>query len=294
MKGMIQEFRTRVTPTNGPESLTVDYEVVLDGTSHRLVQGCGLMLRYVGSPRCRHCGASIEPRQGREYCYDCFTGLARCDLCVMSPDRCHFHEGTCREPDWGETFCMQPHTVYLALSHVPKVGITRAGREWYRWADQGAHRALKLIDVPSRRMAGVLEAHLAHSLTDRTDWRKLVMGLRGDYDLLRLARSLQDRLGGFEAFASEQISSDEVVGTRWSDAQEETQLAYPVGEFSPAQKLKLDPEHPDLSDNLNGVIGGYLLLSQGVIAMSTLVRGDVELEVNDGVVLKEKPQMTLF
>jgi hypothetical protein len=26
------------------------------------------------------------------------TKLAQCDLCIMSPERCHYDAGTCREP----------------------------------------------------------------------------------------------------------------------------------------------------------------------------------------------------
>ena len=169
MQGRIERFDTKLVD-HGPDRLTVSYSVQLDDLKVAVKPGQGWTLRWCGGARCRQCRVEITSQ--REYCYHCFTSLARCDLCVMSPDRCHHHEGTCREPEWGDAFCMRPHTVYLALSSVPKVGITRQGRERRRWADQGAYRALPLMQVPSRRLAGVLERACARWVTDRTDWRR--------------------------------------------------------------------------------------------------------------------------
>ncbi|NJN51069.1 MAG: DUF2797 domain-containing protein [Gammaproteobacteria bacterium] len=82
----------------------------------------GVWLRIAGRERitCAHCGSDTPKGYGGGYCYRCFTTLARCDLCVVSPDRCHYSRGTCREPAWGEAFCMRPHLVYLANSGAPR------------------------------------------------------------------------------------------------------------------------------------------------------------------------------
>ena len=58
--------------------------------------GGGVRIEYLGRVRCMHCGRRSPKSYGNGYCYPCFTTLARCDLCVMSPDRCHYHLGTCR------------------------------------------------------------------------------------------------------------------------------------------------------------------------------------------------------
>ena len=113
----------------------------------------------------------------------------------MRPNRCHHHKGTCREPEWRDSFCMQPHLVYPALAHTPRVGITRAGREWGRWVAQGAHKALRLMTVPTRRLAGLVERDLSQWITDRADWRKLVAGQRGDVHLLNWPRFKAANLG---------------------------------------------------------------------------------------------------
>ncbi|NKB97662.1 MAG: DUF2797 domain-containing protein [Pseudomonadales bacterium] len=292
MKGMIQGFTTEIEASNDAE-VTVSYSVRLAEQEYTLKGGEGLTFQYVGGANCKHCGVLITAA-GRDYCFDCFRTLARCDLCVMSPNRCHHHKGTCREPDWGDSFCMQPHVVYLALAHVPKVGITRAGREWYRWSDQGAHKALRLMTVPTRRMAGVVEAHLSQWITDRTDWRKLVTGQRGDFSLTELAVDLMQRTPDLGQFRSDQISDAEVDGAVWEIDPRETNLSYPVQDFSPAEQLRVDSAQEVIADNLQGVIGGYLLLSRGVMSMQSLSRGDIQLELGDPVVLEERPQMSLF
>ena len=125
--------------------------------------------------------------------------LARCDLCFVSPERCHYHVGTCREPEWAEGVCWQPHTVYLALSSGPKVGITRAGREWRRWVDQGAVIARPLARVASRRLAGLLESFLKRWVADATDWRRLVRGERKLVSLEELSRQLSVQAQQFVA-----------------------------------------------------------------------------------------------
>ena len=89
--------------------------------------GEGLRIDYSGEIRCIHCDRKTSKSFNQGYCYPCFTRLAQCDSCIVSPEKCHYHAGTCREPEWGESFCMQPHLVYLAKSTGPKVGITRRG-----------------------------------------------------------------------------------------------------------------------------------------------------------------------
>ena len=293
MRGIVQEIRTQVSHELGSK-LGVSYDVILDGAAYDLSAWQGLILRRVGERLCKHCNAPLGPSgsaQGREYCYDCFTSLARCDLCIVSPDRCHFHKGTCREPDWAEDFCMQPHTVYLALSHAPKVGITRQGREYYRWANQGAARAIKLVSTPTRRMAGVIETYLSQWITDRTDWRKLVTGQQRDFDLVALASDLRRKSKSFADFESDQIPGHEAKTCLWLEEESEYHLDYPVTSFAPAEQIRIEQ---NFEDRLLGVIGGYLLFSQGVIATANLTCGDIEIERKDDVVLQEKPQMSLF
>ncbi len=115
----------------------------------------GLEIIFNERVTCCACGADTRKSYADGFCYGCFRRLARCDLCVVEPVRCHFAQGTCREPEWGERFCMQPHLVYLANSSGAKVGITtcrpagaalaRSGRRprgwWWQRRPPGTWRA---------------------------------------------------------------------------------------------------------------------------------------------------------
>ena len=100
--------------------------------------GKSLRLEFLGAIHCTHCGRKTKSSYSQGYCYPCMQKLAQCDICIMSPERCHYEAGTCREPSWGEQFCMTDHIVYLANSSGIKVGITRATQIPTRWIDQGA------------------------------------------------------------------------------------------------------------------------------------------------------------
>ena len=87
--------------------------------------GTKLSLRFNGEINCINCGRKTNKSFQQGYCYPCMQQLARCDICILKPELCHFHKGTCREPEWGRENCMIDHFVYLAVSSGLKVGITR-------------------------------------------------------------------------------------------------------------------------------------------------------------------------
>jgi hypothetical protein len=130
-----------------------------------------LSLRTTGRISCIHCARVTNKSFNQGYCYPCFQKLAQCDSCIMSPEKCHYDQGTCREPVWGDYFCMQDHIVYLANSSGLKVGITRASQLPTRWIDQGASQGLAVIRVRTRQQAGFCEAMFRQHVSDRTNWR---------------------------------------------------------------------------------------------------------------------------
>lgn len=73
-------------------------------------------LEWDGGINCVSCGRKTRKSFSQGYCYPCFQRLAQCDSCIVKPEQCHYHLGTCREPEWGETHCFIPHYVYLANS----------------------------------------------------------------------------------------------------------------------------------------------------------------------------------
>ena len=231
--------------------------------------GRWLRVESQGRITCQHCGARTRRSYAQGYCYRCFTTLARCDLCVMSPDRCHYDQGTCREPDWADGFCMMPHTVYVAVTSGPKVGITRSGREFERWADQGAQSAMRLLDAPTRKAAGIAEATLARALSDRTVWRDLVSRPAPDCGLPQLAADLR---ASFETGLS---------GVRWLDAEPVTTLGYPIERYSPPDRRRLSDDGA-IEGRLCGIRGQYLLFDEFVFNIREHTSNAVVVSVADG------------
>ena len=284
------------------DTVDVSYRFDVGGSVVRLEQhiGKGIRLSFDGSRHCRHCATTVRRLYARQYCYDCFSSLARCDLCFVSPDRCHFHQGTCREPEWAESVCMQPHIVYLANSSGPKIGLTRQGRERHRWADQGASQGLAFMLAPSRRMAGFIEAFYRRQLSDRTEWRRLVSGRARPADLLELHRSLQPTQEALAAYianeggAAVQAEWDHV---QWLEPVQLVRLSYPINAYSPAQRITLDEQQPAVHANLQGIVGQFLLLDAGAFNFGDHRAMGVELEITDPVAAKPhdgRDQLQLF
>ena len=134
--------------------------------------GQGIRLTHSHTINCIACGRETKKSFAQGYCYPCFRSLAACDMCVMKPETCHYAEGTCREPEWGDTHCFIPHYVYLANSSGIKVGITRETQVPTRWIDQGATQALPIFEVSNRLQSGLIEVALKKYVSDRTDWRR--------------------------------------------------------------------------------------------------------------------------
>jgi len=174
----------------------VQYTFVLDDSSNSPIVneylGKKLKLRFTGKISCIECGRKIKKSYQQGYCFPCTQKLAACDMCILKPEKCHYHEGTCREPEWGLQHCFQPHIVYLANSSGSKVGLTRETQVPIRWIDQGAVQAVPILRVQSRYQAGLLEVAFAKHVNDKTDWRKMLRGETGDADL----RKQRDKLFG--------------------------------------------------------------------------------------------------
>ena len=224
--------------------------------------GQGVRLEYLGAIHCSHCGRKTKKSFSQGYCYPCFSKLAQCDTCIMSPERCHYAAGTCREPAWGEQFCMTEHVVYLANSSGAKVGITRATQVPTRWIDQGATQALPIMRVATRQQSGLVEDVLRSQVTDRTNWRAMLKGEAAPLDLAQLAgeifqachdgiTTLQERFG---LQAIQPLSDLAVVD-----------IAYPVLAY-PAKVASFDLEKtPVVEGALQGIKGQYLIFDTGVI-----------------------------
>ncbi|MGE8061112.1 DUF2797 domain-containing protein [Pseudomonas sp. NPDC089547] len=242
----------------------VQYSFRLDDTqvSVNPLIGQRLRLEYLGAIYCSHCGKRTKTSFSQGYCYPCMTKLAQCDVCIMAPEKCHYDAGTCREPSWGEQFCMTDHVVYLANSSGIKVGITRATQLPTRWLDQGASQALPIMRVATRQQSGLVEDVLRSQVPDRTNWRAL---LKGDAEVLDLpairdqifdacADGLRELQGRFGLQAIQPLPDAEVVHMRYPVE------AYPTKIVS----FNLD-KNPVVEGTLLGIKGQYLIFDTGVI-----------------------------
>lgn len=256
----------------------VRYELVLDEQRVALNQHLGntIRLQYRGEIRCTHCGRRSSKSFSQGYCYPCFQALARCDSCIMSPEKCHYAQGTCREPGWGEQYCMTDHVVYLANSSGIKVGITRASQIPTRWIDQGAAQALPIARVQTRYQSGLVEDIFRQHVADKTNWRAMLKGSPEEVDLpgvrdnlfTRCAAQLQELDNRFGLAAVQKLVDHKPLD-----------IKYPVLEYPrKVTSLNLDKQ-PLVEGTLLGIKGQYLILDTGVINLRkyTAYRLDVTL-----------------
>ncbi|MDX1633809.1 MAG: DUF2797 domain-containing protein [Marinobacter sp.] len=223
--------------------------------------GSRVQIDFDGRIRCINCDRNTSKSFNQGYCYPCFKRLAACDSCIMSPEKCHYHLGTCREPEWGETHCMTGHVVYLANSSGLKVGITRASQVPTRWIDQGAVAALPMLRVATRRLAGLVEVACKAHVADRTNWRAMLKGDVPEVDLAQERRSLLARIEP-ELAALRAEHGDNALQTVDDDG---LSLGYPVDVWPAKIATHNLDKTPSVSGILQGIKGQYLILDTGVI-----------------------------
>lgn len=229
------------------------------GLNERL--GRPLSLRWTGAIACTHCGRATRKSFAQGYCYPCFKKLAQCDTCIVKPETCHFFEGTCREPEWAERHCFQPHVVYLANSSGLKVGITRTTQMPTRWLDQGAVQALPILAVETRQQSGFVEMLFKEEVADRTNWRAMLKGEVEPLDLVAERDRLLARLEGGLAALRERFGADAI---RLLD-ESPVAFDYPVLEHPSKVVSHNFDKRPEVDGTLLGLKGQYLILDSGVI-----------------------------
>lgn len=240
--------------------------------------GKSLSLSYLGLIHCVHCGRKTKKSFNQGHCYPCFRRLAQCDTCIMSPQKCHFHAGTCREPEWGEANCMVDHFVYLANTSGLKVGITRGTQVPTRWIDQGATQALPIYRVASRLDSGLVETIFTEHVADKTAWQAMLKGANAPADLHAESARLQ---------ALCQPAIDVLHQTRGLDAvtvlddQSVTEIDYPVLVYPEKVKSMTFDKIPVVAGVLMGIKGQYLIFDSGVINMRRHAGYRVALTLNE-------------
>jgi len=253
----------------------VHYQLNLSGNVVNLHEHLGKQLRLQSKNviHCIHCGRKTNKSFSQGYCYPCFRSLAQCDICIVSPEKCHFDQGTCREPEWGEDNCMQDHYIYLSNTSGVKVGITRFTQLPTRWIDQGAVQALAILKVSKRYYSGLIETLFKQYLNDKTNWRSMLKNDYEDQDLLQVYKSVWPKV-------KEQLDQtllDDVLEI--GETEEQLEIHYPALNYP--QKItsfNLD-KNPLIEDTLIAIKGQYLIFEHGVINIRKYAGYDVSLEI---------------
>ncbi|MGR9092721.1 MAG: DUF2797 domain-containing protein [Gammaproteobacteria bacterium] len=223
--------------------------------------GKHLSLRYTGSIFCDNCGRATKRSFSQGHCYPCMQKLAACDMCILKPEQCHYHQGTCREPEWGDSHCMIHHIVYLANTSGLKVGITRETQVPTRWIDQGATQALPIFRVATRQISGLVEVELAKVMADKTNWRAI---LQGENDPIDLPARAKIEIPLVES-ALEEIRQRFGPDTIETLAADVVPIRYPVSVYPDKIKSFNFDKQAVAEGTLIGIKGQYLIFDAGVI-----------------------------
>lgn len=253
----------------------VQYQLNLNGSTVNLHEYLGRRVRLTSLQEihCIHCGRKTKKSFSQGYCYPCFRSLAQCDICIVSPEKCHYDQGTCREPEWGEDNCMQDHYIYLSNTSGVKVGITRHTQLPTRWIDQGAVQALAVLKVSKRYYSGLIETAFKEFLNDKTNWRSM---LKNEYTETSLLEVFQEVWPKVKQHLNEELLSDLTV---IADTENQIDINYPA--LSYPQKINsfnLD-KNPQIEDRLIAIKGQYLIFEQGVINIRKYAGYDVLMEI---------------
>lgn len=268
-QGLMRKMRSRL-------QAPVDYSLPLaeSQTPMNALLGKTVRLRYTGQIQCVHCGRNSSKSFNSGYCYPCFQSLAQCDSCIIHPEKCHYDQGTCREPAWGEEFCMQDHIIYLANSSGIKVGITRATQVPTRWVDQGAVQALPIVRVRNRLQSGSLEVMFRQHVADKTNWRDM---LREGDQVVDLQAEKARLLELCHADLQEMVQRYGFHAISVLNGLDPIDISYPVQGYPDKIASYNFDKDPLVEGTLLGIKGQYLMFDGGVINIRRYAGYHIEL-----------------
>jgi hypothetical protein len=260
----------------GESDKSVQYSLILGEQQVPISNMVGehLSLAYTGTINCIHCGRLTKKSFNQGYCFPCVRKLAQCDLCIVKPELCHYDEGSCREPDWGETNCMQPHYVYLANTSGVKVGITRHNQIPTRWIDQGAIQALPIMEVASRYLSGLVEVEIKDYVSDKTQWQRMLKGGIEPIDLESYRNDIFEQAETEIRQIQERYGEESIELLEYEDLIE---IEYPIIHYPKTIKSLNFDKTPVVSGILQGIKGQYLIFDTGVINIRKFTGYQIEL-----------------
>jgi len=213
--------------------------------------GKSLKIKFMGY-KCLNCG-SDEPIFAQGMCKKCFFESPQVGEWVMKPELSKAHLGIeDRDLAFEQEVQLKPHVVYLAKTSDIKVGVTRKSQIPYRWIDQGADSAIKILEVPNRFLAGQAEVALKEHIKDKTGWQKMLKGISTDKDLLITKKQMK-----------EFIPPD--LQQYWLDSDKITVLQFPVDKYPEKIKSVNLKKSPEFESILTGIKGQYLIFEDGYV-----------------------------
>lgn len=231
----------------------VQYTLTLNGHAIAMNEliGSPIQLSFGGRINCIACGIVTKKSYGQGFCYPCFIKSPQNAECIIRPELCKAHLGEGRDVEWEKAHHLQPHVVYLALTDAVKVGVTRKTQVPTRWIDQGAWKAIPVVEVPYRYLAGKAEVALKSFFTDKTNWRNMLCNEIGQYtDLHAFSHRLEAQL-------------PEDLKAYYCGDIEVTEIHYPVAQYPhKVTSLNLD-KNPEISGILSGIRGQYFIFDDG-------------------------------
>ena len=239
-----------ITKLNNP----IDYFLPIGQDKIKLNNYLGkkLKLKFNDEIRCISCNSLIKKTYMQGYCYLCFITSPKTEECVFKPHLCQAHLGKARDMSYAKDNCLVPTFVYLSLTSNLKVGVTRHNHIPSRWIDQGAHYAIKFAKTPNRYLAGLIELEISKQISDRTQWRKMILGDYEKIDLISQKKSLKKSL-------------PENLTRYFLDDEQIIELKYPqiknlekIKSFN-VEKLKI------IENELIGLKGQYLLFRDNYV-----------------------------
>ncbi len=268
-EGILRKMKSRLEQPVSYKIPLGDNEVPLNPLIAKKIK-----LEYSGNIFCVNCGRKSNKSFNQGYCYPCFQKLAQCDSCIIHPEKCHFDQGTCREPVWGEKYCMQDHIVYLANSSGLKIGITRATQIPTRWIDQGATQALAIIRVRTRLQSGILEIMFKEHVADKTNWREMLKGDAEPLDMLAKSKLL---LAKCESEIKELEARFGFFAISVLNGIEPLEINYPVETYPEKIASFNFDKDPKIEAKLLGIKGQYLIFENGVINLRRFSGYEIKL-----------------
>jgi len=217
--------------------------------------------------QCLNCGKD-KPIYRQGFCKDCFYETPRAGDWIMRPELSTAHLGIeDRDLEYEKKVQLQPHIVYLALSSDVKVGVTRKPQVPTRWIDQGAIKAVEIVEVPNRYLAGITEVALKAHVSDKTNWRKMLQNLNSEADLLAVKAALQQYIP--EEAQPYYLANREII-----------ELDFPVLAYPEKVKSLNLLKEQTYEGKLKGIKGQYLIFEDNTVFN---VRGNEGLFVSLGI-----------